>query len=126
MPQDPSSTVIDGESSVGLPCRHLRRSNSVKEISSGIEFRIDSNESNNKEYPDQEQEQLRYQVHQNQIMYYCDICSYSTSRKQHLSYHQLVHTGEKPHKCHSCSYSTAVRSNLIKHFRVHKMKKNKK
>ena len=51
--------------------------------------------------------------------YKCSFCSYSTDRKNHLIYHQRIHTGEKPYKCAFCPYATPQQSTLIRHQRTH-------
>ncbi|XP_035662738.1 zinc finger protein 184-like [Branchiostoma floridae] len=52
-------------------------------------------------------------------LYLCEICDYSTHRKDCLVRHMIIHSGAKPYNCKQCEYRAADKSNLIKHIRKH-------
>ena len=90
--------------------------------------------------------------HTNEKLYKCDVCSYSTTRRnnllshkrkhtveksgdicshstslprniQNVAAHKRKHTGKKQYKCVLCSYSNVWRSALARHKRTHKQEK---
>ena len=54
--------------------------------------------------------------------YQCDLCEYSTHRKQCLQEHHRCHTREKPFACNQCDY----RSTRKQHINTHKLAHTKR
>lgn len=56
------------------------------------------------------------------IKHSCLYCPYTTTKRGHMKYHQVIHTGERPFKCAVCQKGFSQKSNLQMHIkRVHKI-----
>nr|XP_042897785.1 zinc finger protein 600-like [Parasteatoda tepidariorum] len=61
-------------------------------------------------------------MHTKERQYICGVCQKSFNQKGHLNQHYRIHTGEKPYKCDICNKQFNQSSNL----RSHKLKHIKK
>lgn len=61
----------------------------------------------------------QYPKSNNERIFSCSYCSYSTSAASNLKSHVMIHTKEKPHKCTFCSKTFIQSSNLKRHVRIH-------
>ena len=52
-------------------------------------------------------------------VFQCELCDYSTSRKQSLQRHKLCHTGERPFNCDVCNYRARRKDALMEHKLLH-------
>lgn len=51
--------------------------------------------------------------------FYCKYCNYSTKIKQHITYHEVKHTGARPFQCAICKRTFTVKSSLRRHLLSH-------
>ncbi|XP_066948861.1 B-cell CLL/lymphoma 6 member B protein-like isoform X8 [Macrobrachium rosenbergii] len=58
-------------------------------------------------------------THTGEKPYACSFCPYRASQRVHLNSHVRTHTGEKPYSCPHCSYRAAQRAHLLFHLRTH-------
>lgn len=47
--------------------------------------------------------------------YFCKFCPYSTKTKQHITYHEVKHTGVRPFQCTLCDKTFSAQSSLRRH-----------
>ncbi|XP_048383469.1 RE1-silencing transcription factor [Stegostoma tigrinum] len=52
-------------------------------------------------------------------IYTCSQCSYFSDRKNNYVQHMRTHTGEQPYKCPQCPYSSSQKTHLTRHMRTH-------
>ncbi|XP_066243723.1 RE1-silencing transcription factor [Saccopteryx leptura] len=52
-------------------------------------------------------------------VYTCGKCNYFSDRKNNYVQHVRTHTGERPYKCELCSYSSSQKTHLTRHMRTH-------
>ncbi|XP_067886495.1 RE1-silencing transcription factor [Heterodontus francisci] len=52
-------------------------------------------------------------------VYTCSQCSYFSDRKNNYVQHMRTHTGERPYKCPQCPYSSSQKTHLTRHMRTH-------
>ena len=55
----------------------------------------------------------------NEGMFSCNICSYSSHHKQNVQKHLKIHTGERPFACPLCSYRGTQKHHLENHMKTH-------
>ncbi|XP_069834111.1 RE1-silencing transcription factor isoform X2 [Dendropsophus ebraccatus] len=53
------------------------------------------------------------------IVYTCSQCSYFSDRKNNYIQHIRTHTGERPYQCVMCPYSSSQKTHLTRHMRTH-------
>uniref|UniRef100_A0A8C5LWV8 RE1 silencing transcription factor n=1 Tax=Leptobrachium leishanense TaxID=445787 RepID=A0A8C5LWV8_9ANUR len=53
------------------------------------------------------------------IVYSCSQCSYFSDRKNNYIQHIRTHTGERPYQCVVCPYSSSQKTHLTRHMRTH-------
>ncbi|KAM9330578.1 RE1-silencing transcription factor [Gastrophryne carolinensis] len=53
------------------------------------------------------------------IVYTCSQCSYFSDRKNNYIQHIRTHTGERPYQCLMCPYSSSQKTHLTRHMRTH-------
>ncbi|KAM8939325.1 RE1-silencing transcription factor [Pelodytes ibericus] len=53
------------------------------------------------------------------IVYTCSQCSYFSDRKNNYIQHIRTHTGERPYQCRMCPYSSSQKTHLTRHMRTH-------
>ncbi|XP_053319732.1 RE1-silencing transcription factor [Spea bombifrons] len=53
------------------------------------------------------------------IVYTCSQCSYFSDRKNNYIQHIRTHTGERPYQCDMCPYSSSQKTHLTRHMRTH-------
>ncbi|CAH2292864.1 RE1-silencing transcription factor [Pelobates cultripes] len=53
------------------------------------------------------------------IVYTCSQCSYFSDRKNNYIQHIRTHTGERPYQCIMCPYSSSQKTHLTRHMRTH-------
>ncbi|XP_045140149.1 RE1-silencing transcription factor isoform X2 [Echinops telfairi] len=52
-------------------------------------------------------------------VYTCGKCAYFSDRKNNYVQHVRTHTGERPYKCELCPYSSSQKTHLTRHMRTH-------
>lgn len=52
-------------------------------------------------------------------VYTCGKCNYFSDRKNNYVQHVRTHTGERPYKCELCPYSSSQKTHLTRHMRTH-------
>ncbi|KAM6132851.1 RE1-silencing transcription factor isoform 1-T1 [Pterocles gutturalis] len=52
-------------------------------------------------------------------VYTCSQCSYFSDRKNNYIQHIRTHTGERPYQCAMCPYSSSQKTHLTRHMRTH-------
>nr|XP_020670588.1 RE1-silencing transcription factor [Pogona vitticeps]XP_020670590.1 RE1-silencing transcription factor [Pogona vitticeps]XP_020670591.1 RE1-silencing transcription factor [Pogona vitticeps]XP_020670592.1 RE1-silencing transcription factor [Pogona vitticeps] len=52
-------------------------------------------------------------------VYTCSQCSYFSDRKNNYVQHIRTHTGERPYRCSMCPYSSSQKTHLTRHMRTH-------
>ncbi|NWV75627.1 REST factor, partial [Dasyornis broadbenti] len=52
-------------------------------------------------------------------VYTCSECSYFSDRKNNYIQHIRTHTGERPYQCAMCPYSSSQKTHLTRHMRTH-------
>ncbi|XP_061491162.1 RE1-silencing transcription factor [Rhineura floridana] len=52
-------------------------------------------------------------------VYTCSQCSYFSDRKNNYVQHIRTHTGERPYQCSMCPYSSSQKTHLTRHMRTH-------
>ncbi|MEJ1274696.1 RE1-silencing transcription factor isoform X1 [Cricetulus griseus] len=52
-------------------------------------------------------------------VYTCSKCNYFSDRKNNYVQHVRTHTGERPYKCELCPYSSSQKTHLTRHMRTH-------
>ncbi|XP_038614813.1 RE1-silencing transcription factor isoform X2 [Tachyglossus aculeatus] len=52
-------------------------------------------------------------------VYTCSQCSYFSDRKNNYIQHIRTHTGERPYQCGLCPYSSSQKTHLTRHMRTH-------
>ncbi|CAO2639581.1 RE1-silencing transcription factor [Lemmus lemmus] len=52
-------------------------------------------------------------------VYTCNKCNYFSDRKNNYVQHVRTHTGERPYKCELCPYSSSQKTHLTRHMRTH-------
>uniref|UniRef100_A0A4W3HJV1 RE1 silencing transcription factor n=1 Tax=Callorhinchus milii TaxID=7868 RepID=A0A4W3HJV1_CALMI len=52
-------------------------------------------------------------------VYTCSQCSYFSDRKNNYVQHMRTHTGERPYQCPQCPYSSSQKTHLTRHMRTH-------
>ncbi|XP_043915015.1 RE1-silencing transcription factor [Protopterus annectens] len=52
-------------------------------------------------------------------VYSCSQCSYFSDRKNNYIQHIRTHTGERPYQCSMCPYSSSQKTHLTRHMRTH-------
>ncbi|NXR06390.1 REST factor, partial [Semnornis frantzii] len=52
-------------------------------------------------------------------VYTCSQCSYFSDRKNNYIQHIRTHTGERPYQCSMCPYSSSQKTHLTRHMRTH-------
>ncbi|NXU02722.1 REST factor, partial [Buphagus erythrorhynchus] len=52
-------------------------------------------------------------------VYTCSECSYFSDRKNNYIQHIRTHTGERPYQCTMCPYSSSQKTHLTRHMRTH-------
>ncbi|CAK6433146.1 unnamed protein product [Pipistrellus nathusii] len=52
-------------------------------------------------------------------VYTCKKCNYFSDRKNNYVQHVRTHTGERPYKCELCPYSSSQKTHLTRHMRTH-------
>ncbi|XP_075459705.1 RE1-silencing transcription factor [Ascaphus truei] len=52
-------------------------------------------------------------------VYTCSQCSYFSDRKNNYIQHIRTHTGERPYQCIMCPYSSSQKTHLTRHMRTH-------
>lgn len=52
-------------------------------------------------------------------VYTCGKCNYFSDRKNNYVQHVRTHTGERPYKCELCHYSSSQKTHLTRHMRTH-------
>ncbi|KAM8808276.1 RE1-silencing transcription factor [Eudromia elegans] len=52
-------------------------------------------------------------------VYTCSQCSYFSDRKNNYIQHIRTHTGERPYQCAVCPYSSSQKTHLTRHMRTH-------
>ncbi|NXU79217.1 REST factor, partial [Oreotrochilus melanogaster] len=52
-------------------------------------------------------------------VYSCSQCSYFSDRKNNYIQHIRTHTGERPYRCSMCPYSSSQKTHLTRHMRTH-------
>ncbi|XP_016043974.1 RE1-silencing transcription factor [Erinaceus europaeus] len=52
-------------------------------------------------------------------VYTCGKCNYFSDRKNNYIQHVRTHTGERPYKCELCHYSSSQKTHLTRHMRTH-------
>ncbi|NWX19485.1 REST factor, partial [Aegotheles bennettii] len=52
-------------------------------------------------------------------VYSCSQCSYFSDRKNNYIQHIRTHTGERPYRCAMCPYSSSQKTHLTRHMRTH-------
>ncbi|KAM4710215.1 RE1-silencing transcription factor [Discoglossus pictus] len=52
-------------------------------------------------------------------VYTCSQCSYFSDRKNNYIQHIRTHTGERPYQCIMCTYSSSQKTHLTRHMRTH-------
>ncbi|XP_072717433.1 RE1-silencing transcription factor [Ciconia boyciana] len=52
-------------------------------------------------------------------VYTCSQCSYFSDRKNNYIQHIRTHTGERPYQCTMCPYSSSQKTHLTRHMRTH-------
>ncbi|XP_068240467.1 B-cell CLL/lymphoma 6 member B protein-like isoform X5 [Palaemon carinicauda] len=62
-------------------------------------------------------------THTGEKPYACSFWPYRASQKVHLNSHVRTHTGEKPYSCAHCSYRAAQKTHLLFHLRTHTLEK---
>ncbi|KAF6372401.1 RE1 silencing transcription factor [Rhinolophus ferrumequinum] len=55
-------------------------------------------------------------------VYTCGKCNYFSDRKNNYVQHVRTHTGERPYKCELCPYSSSQKTHLTRHMRTHSEK----
>ena len=66
--------------------------------------------------------QLRHHkttTHTEVKLHMCDLCKFSSNKKDHLTRHNLTHTNDKPHKCNICEKTFGLKSSLKTHSFLH-------
>ncbi|XP_075718852.1 RE1-silencing transcription factor [Rhinoderma darwinii] len=53
------------------------------------------------------------------IVYTCSQCSYFSDRKNNYIQHIRTHTGERPYQCLMCPYTSSQKTHLTRHMRTH-------
>ncbi|GFS15979.1 zinc finger protein 729 [Elysia marginata] len=69
-------------------------------------------------YPDEARLKCHMKTHEE--LYFCDRCSFSTTRAQSFKRHQMVHSDKKPYQCPHCSFRSKSAILLYQHKQRHK------
>ncbi|PNJ14999.1 REST isoform 7 [Pongo abelii] len=57
-------------------------------------------------------------------VYTCGKCNYFSDRKNNYVQHVRTHTGERPYKCELCPYSSSQKTHLTRHMRTHSVEEH--
>jgi len=56
-------------------------------------------------------------LHKKDKMFSCDVCDYTSSKKDHVKQHMLTHTGVKAYTCEYCDLKFGRKGDMQKHMR---------
>ena len=57
--------------------------------------------------------------HSGEVIYSCNLCSYTSGHKPNLKRHLLTHTGERPYACSLCPFRGNQKSHIENHMKRH-------